>query len=57
MHWSSSKPCPNCGKTTGRAVKCGNCVTAGCGDCIGAVNISTDSYCKNCKKAARISFI
>jgi len=48
MMWSSSKPCPNCGKKAGIAVKCTNCGTLGCEPCIGK------AICQICKKPTKI---
>jgi hypothetical protein len=45
--WLQSNPCKNCGNTNGVMLKCKNCGTLGCGNCVGHL---TKSHCKVCKK-------
>ncbi len=49
--WKGSKPCTNCGRTSGTIYKCTNCGTLGCsnGNC-GIGTISKSSHCKTCNK-------
>ena len=47
--WQKSNPCPSCGRTGVRGIKCANCNTVGCsnGNCShGGAN----SFCKVCNK-------
>jgi len=50
--YTSSRPCPSCGRTSGYAIKCTNCSTVGCsnGNC---KNGGPNSFCKLCNKATK----
>ena len=50
--YTSSRPCPSCGRTSGYAIKCTNCSTIGCsnGNC---KNGGPNSFCKLCNKATK----
>ena len=49
--YSSSRPCPNCGRPRGTPLKCTNCNTVGCsnGNC-GIGQQGKTSRCKICGK-------
>ena len=45
LYWSEKKPCPTCGETQGRILKCDICEKLSCGKCNG----NNKSTCKSCR--------
>ena len=40
-NWDFVHACPNCGRESGQKIKCEDCGTLGCDDCVGQYNYKT----------------
>jgi len=51
--WSSSNPCPKCGRKGGSQLKCTNCNTVGCSNGNCGIGVPGNTHCKICNKQTK----